>query len=395
MYSGDLFILRFVFILLNTINLLVFYFGGQKIARSTDPNKYWRIAIWIIISYAVVMGLRFGRMVDYNVYFERYISLGRNFNSLDYEYSFRAICWILYNIGIPYQGFICFCSIMMIFSVLYLLKDYRQYLPWALLLFLWEAVNVENFIRWYLAFSFYLFFVAYYINKKYKKALLWAIIAVTTHIGTILLVGITLGLSVTKRQILNSWFVEMLFLLSLILGTVGILGFLSPYVGLFGFDDRSTRYTEQFQDIITGDFGKVGMQAALSFTNIIRQILAYTIPILMIPRLLREKMINPTIANLFIMGVILSPILKQVEILNRFGEGMLFFSIIVSSASYSYILNNRRKLPKYLNWVCLLSIVANIWPVVSGFLARTNWWEMMYIWNAEGRKILPIIWFLK
>lgn len=395
MGSEEIINLRFIYILLNAINFLCFFFIGKKIARTNNDKVYWRFAVWIVFSYAIVMGLRFGRMIDYNVYFDRYVSIGRNIDSLDYELTFRTICWFLYNIGIPYQGFICFCSVVIIFSVLYLLKDYRKYAPLALLLFLWEGQNVENFIRWFLGFSFYLLFVSTYINEKYKHALLFSLLAVTIHFGLFLMIGVTLVLSIVKKQIMKSWLVEVLFLCSLMFGTVQMFGFLSQYIAMFGIDEKSTLYANQFQDIITGEFGLVGMQDSLSFSNIIRKIFAYSFPIFLIPKLLKKELIHPVIANLFIVGVILAPMFTQVEIMNRFGEGLLFFSIIVSAASYNYILKERKNYPRYVYWFCILSIFANIWPVLSGILNRTDWWTMMYIWDANGRDVVPLHYFLQ
>ena len=142
--------------------------------------------------------------------------------------------------------------------------------------------------------------------------------------------------------------------------------------------------------MIAGEYGNVGIRDALSFTNNLRIILAYSIPILTIPHLLKKSLIKPIEANLFIIGIILNPILGQIEILNRFGEGLQFFSVIVSSASYVYILQNKKKLPKYIVMLCIISMMANMWPIISNIINRNNWWEMLFIWDANGRNTLPL-----
>lgn len=388
--NENIYQIKFIFILLNFINLFIFWYFGKKIHKTKGNNGYWQLAIWCIISYAVVMGLRFGRMIDYNVYYERYIGIGQNFFNYDYEVFFKAICWILYNIGVPYSGFICICSIILISSVFFLLKNYPRYLPYALLLFLWEGRNVENFIRWYLAFSFFLYFISYLQEKKSKHAFVFAILSVFTHIGTFILIAIVIALLFIKKQILNSWIVEVLFIVAVLFGSVNILSYINPYIHLLGIDARSAGYVSKFDDIITGEFGHVGIREALSFSNNIRIIMAYSLPILTIPKLLKNSLIRPLEANLFIIGVVLSPILGQVEILNRYGEGLQFFSVIVSSASYAFIIHNKNKIPKSIVVLCYMSIIANIWPVISGIVGRNNWWEMLFIWDANGRNTLPL-----
>lgn len=388
--SENIFQIKFIYILLNFINILIFWYIGKKLQKTQDNQKYWQLALWCIISYAVVMGLRFGHMIDYNVYYERYVGIGRNFFKYDYDISFKAICWLLYNIGVSYSGFICLCSITLISSTLFLLKNYPRYQPWALLLFLWETHNAENFIRWFLAFSFFLYFIGYLQSKKIKLSLIFAALSVTTHIGTIILITAVFALVFIKKQIIPTWIAEILFILSLFYGSVNLLSYLTPYIQFLGMDAKSAQYAANFDNMIAGEYGNVGIRDALSFTNNLRIILAYSIPILTIPHLLKKSLIKPIEANLFIIGIILNPILGQIEILNRFGEGLQFFSVIVSSASYVYILQNKKKLPKYIVMLCIISMMANMWPIISNIINRNNWWEMLFIWDANGRNTLPL-----
>lgn len=53
-------------------------------------------------------------------------------------------------------------------------------------------------------------------------------------------------------------------------------------------DAKSAQYAANFDNMIAGEYGNVGIRDALSFTNNLRIILAYSIPILTIPHLLKN-----------------------------------------------------------------------------------------------------------
>lgn len=375
-------------------NLLVMWKVGCKLKYCKTDWDYWKNAIWIMLSYSIVMGLRFGRMIDYNVYYERYVSLGRHFGYLDYEFLFNSVCWLMYQAGISYQGFIWFLSVLLMGAVLFLVKDYKNYAPYICILFLWEAHNAELFIRWYMAFAFFIIAFVQYKHKSYKSAILFSTLAVTSHIGALLVVASVFGLSFIKKQLIPSMLVEILFVVSLIYGSVGLLEFLNPYISILGIDDRSAHYAESFNKIINGEYGIVGFTQTRSWTNFVRIILSYSFPIFFIPVLLKKNILTQLEANIFIVGVIVFPVLAQVEILNRFGEAFLFFSIIVSSLSYGYVFSHRYQFSSLTIILSNISMLCNYWPVLSCIINRRYWWEMLFVWDADGRNTLPLQLFI-
>lgn len=107
MYSdGDVFFIRFVYIFLNVVNIFVFIFVGNRLQHCKTNKTYWKNAFWIILSYSILMGLRFGRLIDYNIYFERYQDIGKNFIDSEYEFTFKVLCWCFYKLGLSYKVFI-------------------------------------------------------------------------------------------------------------------------------------------------------------------------------------------------------------------------------------------------------------------------------------------------
>ena len=216
-----------------------------------------------------------------------------------------------------------------------------------------------------MAFAFFIVAFVQFKHQHYIGALIFSVFALTSHIGSIFVVVAVLGLSVIRRQLLPSFLVEILFIASLFLGSVGMLEFLNPYIAFLGLDDRSAHYVESFERIISGEYGILGFSQARSWPNFIRIVLSYSFPIFFQSVLIKRGILPQLEANIFIIGVMIFPILAQVEILNRFGEAFLFFSIIISSLSYGYVFSHRKQLSSLTLTLAGVSMICNYWPVLS------------------------------
>lgn len=385
---------RPTYILINLLNILTMVYFGMKMSKAKSKQIYWSFAIYPMVTYAVCMGLRFGRMIDYNLYAERYIELGKNIKAHDYEFLFRFLCHAMYQVGLPYQAFVLVGSILMIYAVLFLLRDYRKAAPFILILFLYETYNIENYIRWYLGISFFLFFIVYLYRGDYIKYLLFAVIACLFHVGIIPLVIFCIILNRVRKNLISPVWVQLLFILSVYMGSIEVLSFLNPYIGLLGFDEKATGYADKFSQLINGEFGKVGIREVTRWTTQIRKILAYSFPIYIVPILLKKNKIRYLDANMFNLGIIIAPIFSQVEILDRYGSAFLLFSMIVSGYAYFYVLSRFKRFNIYIRIFFLLSLFAYVYPIFSDIFSRSHWYEMLFIWDAHGRDHLPMQQFM-
>lgn len=385
---------RIVFILFSLVNILLLVTYGKKIAKA-PISKYWNLAIIPIISYTLYMGLRFGRMVDFNVYCDRYYDLGRDVSSLDYEPLFRYICYFFNLLNIPYQGFIVFCAFMAIFTCCYWLKRWKEAMPIMFILFMHEAVNIENYVRWYLGIAFFLLYVASLNEGKKKSYLFFAICACLTHVG---FVPLTVAVYFIRRipflLIKKVYIIQVLFILSVFMGGVQMLSFLNPYITILGVDDRSLSYTENFADLIEGEFGHVGFHY-MRFTTQIRTILAYSFPLYMIQTLVNKDLIHKYEANIYMMAIVIAPLFAQVEILDRFASAFLLFSVPVTGVAYYYFWQNRKSYKLPMKVLFALSFISYIEPTFSNIVSRTEWYEMLFYWDANGRESLPLYYFTK
>ena len=125
---------KVIYITLKLLEFIVFYISGKQLSKTKTNKSYWTIAIFPILIFSIVEGLRFGRMIDYNLYAIRYFTLGNGIEGVDKEYEplFDFLFTGAYNIGLPYYMFIFLQCFLLIFSILHLYKNFKNSLPYAL-----------------------------------------------------------------------------------------------------------------------------------------------------------------------------------------------------------------------------------------------------------------------
>ena len=305
-HNYDYFTIKTIYVLINMICMIVMYKYGQKIAATKSNKVAWQFAAVIIAVYSVCLGLRFGRDIDYNALYYFYNDIGKDITSTNYEPSFKIICWSLYNLGVPFSGFIWFCSIMMVSSFLHLcINHYKELAPLACLIFMWEAHDMENLIRFFLGFSFLLFSISFYKSSKYKKAVILALIACTTHVGMIITTGVVFLLSFLKKAIAPPIVIFSLLIISIFFAKVQIMEGLSPYLSFLSFNERTTAYVDSYENIVSGNFSSVGsLEKDFSLRTAIVLLLKYGLPIFIVPKLLKNKVVSALECNLFFIGII-------------------------------------------------------------------------------------------
>lgn len=91
----NLFTVKLVFIIVNFVCLFIMWKYSNRLAKSNNGTVCRQSALMVILAYSFNMGLRFGREIDYNIYFDRYNGIGEHFAYYDYEIGFKCICWFL------------------------------------------------------------------------------------------------------------------------------------------------------------------------------------------------------------------------------------------------------------------------------------------------------------
>lgn len=172
------------FWIIRIIVFLTFVATGFWISKHGRYNRsYWLGVIPLIVIYTLAEGLRWNRGQDYyNYYLEICGSTYRD--SLELVYSL----WLsfIHNVGIPYWMVFLFYSFLLVFSVLYLIKRYpkKAYLTLPLF-FIITAMQSENLVRQYLALSFIILAIAFFMDKRYLMAVFLLIISQGIHFSAV------------------------------------------------------------------------------------------------------------------------------------------------------------------------------------------------------------------
>ena len=384
--------IRFIYILLKLILFFIFCCGGFMLSKTTTRRSYWTTAIIPILAFAIVEGLRFGRLIDYNLYYFRYIDIGQGGDQF-YELMFSVICYVLYNCGIPYHIFIFLQCLFLIYATLLFFENYKGAVKYALPIVLGLYILNENFIRWYLAFSFILLSINSTIKEKKAWAWIWAICGVLTHFGFFFYLIILLGKGLLNRVTIKPIISTGLVLISTFFITITEIGGFIVLVsnlflklGIGSLSDGLNIRLSQSADLVSGYVGTMGMMET-SFMGNIRYILSCLPGIYWGRKYMQTYKNGIYIYNLFIIGAIFNPLLSMVEMLGRISSSLLMFLSIVSGVVFIKKLNNRSHIVIFI--LCLLSFLSSCWPSISIAFAYSRDIDMMFIWDANGRNYLP------
>lgn len=378
-----------IFLLIEFINIIVFVFSGVKIMHLKNKSNYWKIAILPIISYGICKGLRFGRDIDYNLYYDGYIWIGEDFFEANHELLFKCINWLFYQAGAPYQCIILFCSIFLIYVLMLFIKDNVKLAPLVLLFFIIETKSADNYIRWYLSFSFFFLSYLYLEKKENNLSIIFSLCALFTHIGIIVLYPILLFFKLLNKQLLSSKIVIGLFLVSLVLGEAQFLNFLVPYADIiFSISEKTQVYASRLEDLLAGNWSSGYME--ISLITSIKYFLAYSFPLYYYPKCVSIIKQKSFIAyNMFCLGLITFPIFNTMELFDRYSKSLMFFSIIISSFSFYIAFKSFKRLFRLERLFCLISFAAAIYPIFSFFFKDYKWYNTLFIWDAGKLYSLP------
>lgn len=392
--------LRVVYLLLHAILWYVMIRQGSKMAKSEDDNTYWNYGKWIILVFSVVVGLRFGRELDWNLYAERYVyDYGQGIVWSDFfALTFNIVCYLFNRLGLPYWFLVWLNSIMFIYAILKVLKDYRESLVWILItIYVLIIGQYENMVRWYMGFAFIIMCYNYYSKSNYIYAFLFAVLGATTHMGLFLLMLLLGGLSLIKVPIFTWKIALAIYCASAVLGDSSILADYSHYFSfLENLNERAAMYIDNFNDIVTYGMENTGKTTAARGTKLIKNICQFGFLIYMSSKLQEKKKVSPFLINIFYIGVIIYPVFMQVEILTRYARAFIFFASFVIGMTYQMFFSEyfRKKiLPSTFSVLFIISLYGTYASRIKKEVFQDTWFHMMYIWDANNQKSIDLIYY--
>lgn len=371
-----------MFFLLHNLLLACLFIFGKKCEKSA---KYWRPASVIIVVYTLVEGLRWGRGVDYNLYFFRYEDISHGYQTLD-EPLYYYFCRLLSIIGLPYQGYILLTSGLLIFSVIFFMKDHRKVIKYALpIFFIVTETYTENLVRWYLGFSFVLIGMRYLQINEFKKSIFFAIVGISFHYGLFIVVLIFWILKNKEKILLKPVLSIILYLIILLMWDNSYMLILTKIVSNLGIE-RFQYYSNDADIWLTGSNRD---EKVWSLVFILRQSAMCFFFLYYGYEIVKKNKDLTFLYNIMTIGCILFPAASRIELWSRINGLFYNFIFVIGGYIFYYTLDKKQLNNRYSVTITKLIIgvllfISIRWSLTSDFRYSS------FIWDANGRKVIPM-----
>ena len=242
-----------------------------------DLKRNYRVlsisGIFALAVYTLNEGLRFGRGIDYMVYWRHYEQLEHGWE-VDKDILYVALSKLLISLGIPYQGEIMVMSFVFILSLLLFLKHFKDTAPFTVPLFvLFSLLHVENMVRWYLGFSFILIGLSFLLDKDQPHRIRWYVffsfIAIFFHYGLFIIPILFYLISLRKTPLLHPAITLVLFFGIYYLFEASFMLEFVDTVQTYGMLVEWTEYYASKADYwLTGGFSGMGATGIINKTEL-------------------------------------------------------------------------------------------------------------------------------
>lgn len=373
-------VIALIYTYLLLIMTFLLYCTGRRIRK--DNKQIVSLSCFIgIITYTLNEGLRYGRGIDYNAYWDDYNTY-LNGAEINTDIGFRLVENFLINLGLPWQCCVILMSFFFIFGAILFLKDFKS-VPLSLPLFcLFSLADVENMVRWYLAYSIYLIGLHFLLRDKrsYFKYFLISAIACTFHYAFIPIPLLIILLYSYNRHICHPLIsILIFFIIGLTFKTSTMLAFTDLLNFVVDGSERFGRYGGQNAEYwLTSGYSGIKTRAFPHFTEILMScVLVYY------GYKIKGNRNYLLTYNLFIIGFIIMPIANQIELLRRYDQAFYFFrAIIVSEIIYNFLLVKKKKISYASRTAIFVIMVGYIGkPFIKPFVDNPQ--KYLYVWNSE------------
>jgi len=383
---------QLIFIVIKIVMYFFLYIGGNAMARSCNRAQYWCCAILPIMAYTFSSGLRFGREIDYNLYYFEYndIVLGRT-DFFEFEPIFTITTLFLGKLcGLEWQYMVVFMSFFLIFSCVVFLERYKEVSAIALPLFVFNMRLAENTMRWFFAFSFLLIALSYFKNSKYtlRKSYysfaFFSFLAVMTHYFMGVVIIIYILLMIPKKCILGPKLSICVFAVSILFSSPLMFGgFIDDVARLEFLTGRFEHYAANAEMYITGEGteGYDGMDYSSYIYSVFMILVGYRIV------QLKPSLVLPY--NIALIGIFTAPLLSKLEIGLRIRYVFFSFQFLILAYTFVYILHNRVKRSLIMKLICIILILNMIRTQITIPLDLPDS-KLLYVWDRNGRNYLDV-----
>ena len=358
--------------------------GGRNMAHAKTEKNYWISAMLPICAYTFTSGLRFGRDVDYNIYYFVYKGLLDGSENLsDFEPVFNFFVLLFGDfLGLKWQIMVLFMSFFLIFSCVYFLKNYKECSAYALPWFVYHMSLAENTARWFFAFSFILLGLSFYLKDKKSSKDVWLfwfffLMAFLTHYGIIIIEIIIGGFVCLKNRTIKPKYSLVLLALCAFFTSPLFLEKIGEYIALLGIlTGRFEHYAIDADKYFVGQEEYQAMQSSQYLYCVIMIYYGYKII------KVKQSLFLPY--NIALVGIISNPFLAQLEIGLRINSVLFVFQSFVLGYVFVYMYRGKMFQSLFLKIICIL-IFVNLGRHVIFDPIKTKDSRLLYIWDKREK----------
>lgn len=364
--------------------LLMYVFiiiGGVKMAYAKNAKAYWAAAIFPILAFGLNFGLRWGRGIDYNLYYWIYNDILINTLYHDVEPLWHFAVIIAGNVfNLPWHGMVMFMSFFLIFSIVFFVKNHREIAFYALPLFALNVVQSQNLMRWFFACSFFFIALKFLEEKNLKKFVIFSCCAFFIHFGFIIVMLPIFLLHYYKKPLLPPWISILIFLLLYFLFNRDDMVFLADFIRNLNLASRFVAYQRNAEIWLTGENLTMDKISTINVVNgIYILIFGY--------RMIKKRTNLTFLYNVTLVGIITSPAMSQVELMWRINLIFISFQSLLLAYLFRDLINLRRSRNMIYCMITIAVLLLNVKTIVLQPLAVKKT-STYYIWDSKGRNTL-------
>lgn len=364
---------------------LVAIFNAIHISQSKKPVTL-KSFIPIIIAYTLYAGLRWGRGIDYNIYYWVYKEYSNGTPKADFEPLFALLIKIFVLLGLEWKHLVFAMSFLLAVAGCIFLKQFRKGLVFILPFFFLKLDDAENLQRWYMAFSFVLMGCPCLLKNHidFKKFVVFALLGFLVHYGIVLVIIPMVAICYfSRRGVLSPWISAILYFFGLFFFSPDMMGIFTDFVSNINIGVRFASYQADAEGWLTGS-NKDYLFRTASFLNIIPSMFlifvgySYT-------RQHREDVRIVTLYHWTMFSVVFLPIAIQIELLGRIESPFTIMQYVFMAIMAYDILISKIKVKTMVYYVCLCVFVYYAIKLVMVYPLSVDKKLTYYIWDSEGR----------
>lgn len=378
-----------IYTIIKLAEFLVLYHYGKRMANAISLIKFWQLAVVPIIFFALIEGLRWGHMIDYNVYAVRYGLVDNWFTDVEKSSpAFTVVVYALKCIGIPYSIFLVIQCGLLMFSGMFFLQNYKIYFKWILPCLLVAFSANENFIRFFFGLSFAFIGLYFFFKDKIVQSFSFFAIAIFIHFGLLPLIIFLLFSRIFNKKLFSPRISCILFIVATFTISISDLHFfisvadfvLKPFANS---EYQLFTYARAMERVVSGEGGaNMGVKMA-QLSNQIKNLIIYVPIIVLAPKWVNKFEWGKYVYNMMIICIIISPIFGQVELLGRFSNALSIFCALCVAITFSFYVKKSVINEKRIYLLLFLSMFCYFYGYINAPFVRQEH-EMYFIWDSDG-----------